>query len=203
MVDMSVVNIDVGVGEALRLVDEIQGRRKQRQQDLRQDVFDDAEAAEIVVKQLDKMFTDLLGEFASTRVSENLDLLNAAVDQARTFLYGRSLLPELDLRLAAIKAAAEDAGKGARSLRDLHAVLARLAQALGEYRAKLVQATGSESAPGPLRDVYNLARSRVGERSKSPTQIREEAERILREHDFSLSERVYERTGELRQAVRA
>jgi len=199
---MSIVNIDVGVGEVLRLVGEILARRGQRQRDLRQDVFDDAEAAEIVVKHLDKMFTDLVSEFASTRVSEDLDLLDDTVDQARKFLFGRELLPVLDSRLAAIRAAAEAEGRGAKSLRDLQAVLALLVQALGEYRTNLDQAMGDGTAPGPLARVYQLARSRVSGGSESPAQIREEAERTLREHDFSLSERVYERTGELRQAVR-
>jgi hypothetical protein len=199
---MTNINIDVGVGEVLRLVGEILARRGQRQRDLRQDVYDDAEAAEVVVKHLDKMFIDLVSEFASTRVSENLDLIDDTVDQARKFLFGRELLPVLDSRLAAIRAAAETEGKGAKSLRDLHAVLSVLVKALAEYRANLDQAMGGGTAPGPLGRVYQLARSRVSGGSESPEQIRDEAERTLREHDFSLSERVYERTGELRQAVR-
>jgi hypothetical protein len=64
------VNVDLGVAEALRLVDEILARRGQRRRQLAQDVLDDVEAAEIIVPRLDKLYTDILNEFASHCVSE-------------------------------------------------------------------------------------------------------------------------------------
>ena len=64
------VNVDLGVAEALRLVDEILARRGQRRRQVVQDVLDDVEAAEIIVRRLDKLYTDILNEFASRRVSE-------------------------------------------------------------------------------------------------------------------------------------
>ena len=81
-------------------------------------------------------------------------------------------------------------------------MLARLGQALEEYRANLDQAMDGGTAPGNLSSFYRLALSRVNGGSESPAQIRELAERTLQEHDFSLSQRVYERIGELRQSVR-
>ena len=57
------VNVDLGLAEALRLVDEILARRGQRRRQEVQDVLDDVEAAEIIVRRLDKLFTDVLNEF--------------------------------------------------------------------------------------------------------------------------------------------
>jgi len=199
----SVVNIDLGVADVLKLVGEILARRGQRKRDLVRDLVDDAEAAETVVKHLDRLFTDLLSEFARTRVTEDREQLADVVDEARKFLFQRELVPILDGRLAAINKAAEPDGKGAKLVGDLRPVLERLGQALEEYRANLDQAMdGAGTAPGNLSSVYRLARSRVNGSSESPAQIRELAERTLQEHDFSLSQRVYERIGELRQSVR-
>jgi hypothetical protein len=199
----SVVNIDLSVADVLKLVGEILARRGQRKRDLVRDLVDDAEAAETVVKHLDRLFTDLLSEFARTRVTEDREQLADVVDEARKFLFQRELVPILDGRLAAINKAAEPDGKGAKLVGDLRPVLERLGQALKEYRANLDQAMdGAGTAPGNLSSVYRLARSRVNGSSESPAQIRELAERTLQEHDFSLSQRVYERIGELRQSVR-
>ena len=92
------VNVDLGVAEALRLVDEILARRGQRRRQVAQDVLDDVEAAEIIVRRLDKLFTDILNEFASRRVSEDNAPLSDLVDETRKYLFGRELLPILDRR---------------------------------------------------------------------------------------------------------
>jgi hypothetical protein len=92
------VNVDLGVAEALRLVDEILARCGQRRRQLAQDVLDDVEAAEIIVRRLDKLFTDILNEFVSRRVSEDNALLSDLVDETRKYLFGRELLPILDRR---------------------------------------------------------------------------------------------------------
>jgi hypothetical protein len=199
------VNVDLGVGDALRLVGEILGRRGQRKRDLVRDLVDDAEAAETVVKHLDKLFIDLLTEFAQPRVTEDPEQLADVVDEARKFLYQRELLPILDARLAAINLAADPDSRGARRVGDLRPVLKRLGEALGEYRANLDSATGKghgETAPGNLPSVYDLARSCLEGWGVSPAEVREKSEETLQEHDFSLSERVYERIGELRHSAR-
>lgn len=64
------INIDLGIAEALRLVGEIISRRGQRTQQVVADVLDDVEAAVTVVQHLDKLFMDILGEFASRRIIE-------------------------------------------------------------------------------------------------------------------------------------
>jgi hypothetical protein len=68
--------------------------------------------------------------------------------------------------------------------------------------ANLDQAMGGASAPGPLAVVYELATSRVNGADASAARIREKAENTLREHDFELSERIYDLRGELAQAAR-
>jgi len=80
--------------------------------------------------------------------------------------------------------------------------LRRVAEALDAYRANLDQTMGPATAPGRLANVYGLANSRVQRGDVSATQIREEAERALREHDFSLSEGLYALSGELTQLAR-
>jgi hypothetical protein len=196
------VNVDVGIAEALRLVSEIMSRRDQRKQQVVKDVLDDVEAAVTVVQHLDKLFTDILSEFASRRVSEDKTLLAGLVDETRKFLFGRELLPILDSRRRAIRDAGGDTRKEAGKLRGLQDVLGRVADALDAYRANLDQAMGGASAPGRLAVVYELAASRVNGADVSAAHIREKAENTLREHDFELSERIYALRGELAQAAR-
>jgi F420-0:gamma-glutamyl ligase-like protein len=196
------VNVDLGIAEAVRLVDQIISRRDERRRQVVKDVLDDVEAAVIVVRRLDKLFTDILSEFASSRVSEDSTLLAALVDETRKFLFGRQLLPILDGRREAIRNAAGDTRREAGNLRGLQPVLGRVAYALDAYRANLDQAMGHATAPGRLANVYSLAYSRVNGADLSATQIREEAEETLRQHDFSLSERIYTVSGELAQAAR-
>ena len=196
------VNVDVGIAEALRLVGEIMSRRDQRKQQVVKDVLDDVEAAVTVVQRLDKLFTDILSEFASRRVSVDNALLADLVDEARKFLFGRELLPILDSRRIAIRNAAGDTRKAAEKLRSLQQLLGRVADALDAYRANLGQAMGPATAPGVLGNVYSLAHSRVNGAGVSAARIREEAEKTLREHEFSLSESIYALSGELAQAAR-
>jgi hypothetical protein len=92
------VNVDLGIAEAVRLVDQIISRRGERRRQVVKDVLDDVEAAVTVVRRLDKLFTDILNEFASRRVSEDNPLLADLVDETRKFLFGRQLLPILDGR---------------------------------------------------------------------------------------------------------
>ena len=195
------VNVDVGIAEALRLVSEIMSRRDQRKQQVVKDVLDDVEAAVTVVQHLDKLFTDILSEFASRRVSEDKTLLAGLVDETRKFLFGRELLPILDSRRRAIRDAGGDTLGGGKTPRPQH-VLGRVADALDAYRAHLDQAMGGASAPGRLAVVYELATSRVDGADVSAAHIREKAENTLREHDFELSERIYALRGELAQAAR-
>jgi hypothetical protein len=196
------VNVDLGIAEALRLVGEIVARRGQRRQQVVEDVLDDVEAAVTVVRHLDKLFTDILSQFASRRVVEDDALLSALVDETRKFLFGRELLPILDGRREAIRKAAGETRKEAGKLRGLQPVLERVSEALDAYRANLDQAMGAATAPGRLGRVYSFAYSRVNGADLSATKIREEAEKTLREHDFSLSERIYTVSGELTQAAR-
>ena len=66
------------------------------------------------VRRLDKLFADILNEFASRRVSEDNALLSDLVDETRKYLFGRELLPILDRRRKAIRKAAGDTGKEAK-----------------------------------------------------------------------------------------
>ena len=95
-----------------------------------------------------------------------------------------------------------DTRKATQKLRELQPLLERVADVLDSYRANLDQAMGNATAPGRLANVYSLAYSRVNGADLAATQIQEEAERTLREHNFSLSERLYSLTGELSQAAR-
>jgi hypothetical protein len=196
------VNVDLGIAEALRQVGDIISRRGQRQRQVVEDVLDDVEAAVTVVQHLDKLFTDIVGEFASRRIVENDALLSDLVDETRKFLFGRELLPILDRRREAIRQAVGETRKETKKLRDLQPLLKRVAEALDAYRANLDQAMGAATAPGGLANVYGLASSRIEGADVSDTQIREEAERTLREHDFSLSEGLYALSGELTQLAR-
>jgi hypothetical protein len=196
------VNVDLGIAEALSLVGQIISRRGQRRRQVVKDVLDDVEAAVTVMHRLDKLFTDILSEFASRRVTKDKALLADLVDETRKFLFGRELLPILNGRREAIRHAAGDTRKEVGKLRGLQQVLVRVADALDAYRANLDQAMGDATAPGPLGDVYNLAKDRVNGAEVSARQIREEAEKTLREHDFSLSERIDAVSAELEQAAR-
>jgi hypothetical protein len=140
--------------------------------------------------------------FASRRVVEDDQLFADLVDEARKFLFGRELLPILDGRREAIREAAGDTRREAKRLRSLQPVLVRVSDALDAYRANHDQAMGPATAPGQLAKVYSYASSRVNGGAVSPMQIREEADRTLRAHDFSLSERIYTVSGELTQAAR-
>ena len=64
-----------------------------------------------VVQHLDKLFTDILGEFASWRIVEDDALLSDLVDETRKFLFGRELLPILDRRREAIRQAVGETRK--------------------------------------------------------------------------------------------
>jgi hypothetical protein len=196
------VNVDLGIAEALRLVGEIMSRRGQRTRQVVKDVLDDVEASITVVRHLDKLFTDILSEFASRRVTEDNTLLADLVDETRKFLFGRELLPIFDSRREAIRNAAVDTRREAGRLRGFQHLLGQVADAFDAYHANLDQAMGPATAPGRLANVYSLAYSRVNGADLSATQIREEAEKTLRDHDFSLSERIYALSGELTQAAR-
>jgi hypothetical protein len=196
------VNVDLGIADALRVVGEIISRRGQRARQLVKDVLDDVEAAVAVVRHLDKLFTDILSEFASRRVTDDHIILADLVDETRKFLFGRELLPILDSRRQAIRKAASDRRREADGLRSLAPLLGHVADALDAYRANLDQSMGAATAPGRLANVYSLSYSRVNGAHLPARQIREEAERTLRDHDFSLSERIYTLSGELAQAAR-
>jgi hypothetical protein len=196
------VNVDVGIAEALRQVGEIISRRGQRRRQVVEDVLDDVEAAVAVVQHLDKLFTDVLSEFASRRVSEDNTLIADLTGETRKFLFGRELLPIVDSRRESIRNASGDARKEATKLRSFQPVLGRVADALDAYRANLDQAMGAATAPGQLANVYSLAYSCINGADLSGTEILEEAEKTLREHDFSLSERIYTVSGEVTQAAR-
>jgi hypothetical protein len=196
------VNVDLGIGEALRQVGEIISRRGQRRQQVVEDVLDDVEAAVTVARRLDELFTDILGEFASRRIVEDEALLSDLVDETRKFLFGRELLPILDARRNAIRTASGDTRRTTTKLRDLQPLLERIANALDAYHATLDQAMGAATAPGRLGNVYSLAYSRIHGGDESLEVILEEAERTLRDHDFSLSEELNSLSGELRQRAR-
>jgi hypothetical protein len=196
------VNVDLGIADLLNLVEQITTRRDQRRRQVLLDVLDDVEAAVAVVWRLDKLFTDIVNAFASHRVVDNDALLADLVDETRKFLFGREVLPILDVRREAIRNAAGDMRREAGKLRGLQQELGSVAEALDAYRANLDQAMRGATAPGPLENVYSLAYSRANGADVSATQICEEAEKTLREHDFSLSEQVSSASGKLTQAAR-
>ena len=196
------VNVDLGIAEALSLVGQIISRRGQRRRQVVKDVLDDVEAAVTVVQHLDKLFTDILSEFASRRISKDKALLADLVDETRKFLFGRELLPILNTRREAIRFAAGDTRKKAGKLRGLQHVLGPVADALDAYCANLDQSMGPATAPGRLANVYSLADSRVNGADVPARQVREEAKKTLREHDFSLSERIEVVSAELTQVAR-
>jgi hypothetical protein len=196
------VNVDLGIAEALRQIGDIISRRGQRRRQVVEDVLDDVEAAVTAVQHLDKLFTDVLGEFASRRIVEDHALLEDLVDETRKFLFGRELLPIVDRRREAIREAVGETRRESKRLRELQPQLRRVADALDAYRANLDQAMGGATAPGRLANVYSLAYSRVHGADVSATQIMEEAERTLRDHDFSLSEALNRLSGELTHAAR-
>jgi hypothetical protein len=172
------VNVDLGIAEALRQIADIISRRGQRRRQVVEDVLDDVEAAVAVVQHLDKLFTDILSEL---------------VDETRKLLFGGELLRILDRRREALREAVGETRWETRRLRELQPLLGRVADALDAYRANLDQAMEGATARGRLTNVYSLAYSRVHGADLSATQILEEAERTLREHDFSLSEQLYSR----------
>ena len=63
------------------------------------------------VQHLDKLFTDILGKFASRRIVEDDALLGELVDETRKFLFGRDFLPILDRRREAIRKAVGETRK--------------------------------------------------------------------------------------------
>lgn len=134
------VNVDLGIAEALRQIGDIISRRGQRQRQVIEDVLDDAEAATIAVQHLDKLFTDILGEFASRRIVEDEALLGDLVDETRKFLFGRELLPILDQRREAIRQAAGETRKETKRLRELQPLLERPSELLYSLNGELTQA---------------------------------------------------------------
>ena len=196
------VNVDLGIAETARLVDEIISRRRQRMEQVVTDVLDDVEAAVAVVLQLDKLFTSIVTEFGSRRVTDDDALLGELVDQTRKFLFSRELLPTLDSRREAIRNAAADTRNEAGKLRPLQPLLGEIADALDAYRANLDQSMGPMTAPGALGMLYGLANYRVGGGDVSAVQVREEAELTMRRHDFALTERISALSGKLSQATR-
>jgi hypothetical protein len=194
-----IVNVDLGISELLRLVDGIVSRRAERKRQVVQDVLDDVEAVVAVVKGLDKLFTDILSQFASRRVVEDDTALADLVEETRKFLFGRDVLPVFDQRLAAIRKATRSKAKQLQRLRML---LKHISDALDSYRRSLDQEMGPATAPGRLGRVFSHAYARVNGADLPPSRIREEADLTLRQHDFALSERIYKISGELTQAAR-
>jgi hypothetical protein len=181
------INVGAVIAELVRLVDEIVARRAQRKRQVVQNVLDDVEATVAVVKGLDKLFIDVLTEFANRHVVEDDRALARLVAETRKLLYGRELFHVFDERLSAINDAAISDDK---KLRNIHEPLVGVKDALTVYRANLGQEMGQATAPGRLTNVFKLAESSVNGKGVPASQVRQVATLTLQRHDFSRSEEI-------------
>jgi hypothetical protein len=203
---MPAVNVDLGVAEAIRVVDEILSRRRKRRESLVKDLVDDVEAAGEIVNKLDNLFLNLVRGFMDGDVAADASRLKAHVAEARKYLSNRELLPRLEALRGSIEAASSGPVLAKSPYRPLALELRRLVGLLADYRQALGRGaiTGvSQTADCNLETLCEKALQYDYGGGRSELSLEQMGEQVLRNFDADRSDRVHRLVGSVRATAKA
>jgi hypothetical protein len=154
---MAITNIDLGIADTIRAVDEILSRQEARRETAWEFLADQLEAVSKTVSDLDTMYLGLLAEFEDVLMHSppSRDRLDAAIHQTRTYLTDERLPSRLSEWRGAIEAAAFHPALKHRKYRPLASALLSIEHALGTYidRLERLQAGGTDRGRPDLRGM--------------------------------------------------
>jgi hypothetical protein len=131
------VKVDLGISECIRTIDSIKARKAERRESFLDDLCDDVDAVEEVVKTFDNLFIELVRGFGDKHIADNPASLEAHMEHTMTYLKGRDLLPVLEDLIGGISGIASDKRLRRRVYRDLVSTLRDLEKRLNSFREQL------------------------------------------------------------------
>lgn len=102
------VTIDLGVGAIINKLDEINERRKKRDENYLMNVSDDLESLDLIIDKLVSIFIDLATGFAQSSQLNNPEKLDALVEATENYINRRTLMNRFNPIYGQIAAAAKD-----------------------------------------------------------------------------------------------
>lgn len=147
---MAITNIDLGIADTIRAVNEILSRREARRETTWEFLVDQLEAVSKTVSDLDTMYLGLLAEIEDVLMNSppSRDRLDAAIHQSRTYLTDERLPLCLSDWRGAIEAAAFHPALKHRKYRPLASALLSIEHSLGIYIDRLERLQAGETDRG-------------------------------------------------------
>lgn len=189
------VSVDLGIGECIRVIDSINGRRAKRKEDFLADLCDDLDAVEQVVKTLDDLFIALVGGFADASIVDDSALLKAHMEQTMVYFRSRNLLPILEDLRGRISGSAYDRRLKHRRYRDLVSTLRALEKRLDSYREELGKGSMTFVGQANELNLMSLWEKADDDSLYGDITLIELAEEVFRNHDFDLSDSIHRLAG--------
>ena len=185
------INIDVGIGDTIRAVNEILAKPKEaltkKQDETLARLHQQLEVILKIVTKLESLFIEVLRGFKNDAILREPNALKAHLSQTKTFLESRELLPYLDTAIGAVEAAAF-------SPRFEVADYQGLVEGLRELRAKLQLfrgALGRGGLTGPglpqLMQLCYLAEQQLVKNGPVDQTIPQVAQQAFDNYDWRLS----------------
>jgi len=196
-----IVNVELGIGDTIRAINEILGKPQNlltKKQDetlvrLRQQL----EIILKIVTELESLFIEILRGFRNDEILENKRTLKAHLNQTRTFLESRKLLPYLDTAIGAVEAAAfsprfheSNYDEMVNGLRELRAKLHTFRGALGR---------NGHSGPGLPRliQICALVEKQIATDEPVDINISKTAKEAFDSYDWHLSSDIHKLIGSI------
>lgn len=197
------VKVDLGISECIRTIDSIKARRAERRESFLDDLCDDVDAVEEIVKTFDNLFIELVRGFGDKHIEDNPALLEAHMEYTRKYLTGRDLLPVLMDLIGEISGFASDKRLRGRVYRDLVSTLRDLEKRLDSFREQL--GTGAMTGVGQTNELnlMSLWEKANNSSSHSDFTLFELAEEVFRNHDFDLSDSIHRLAGRIKAHAKA
>jgi hypothetical protein len=154
---LATIDIDLGIADTIRAVNEILKRRKLQRETAWEFLADQLEAVSKTVSDLDTMYLGLLAEIEDVLMHSPLsrDRLDAAIKQTRTYCRDERLPLRLSEWRGAIEAAAFHPALKHRKYRPLASTLLSIEHALGIYLDRLQRLQSGETDRG-RRDLRRM-----------------------------------------------
>jgi hypothetical protein len=204
---MPEVKIDVGIGEALKVIDKIFARRHDRAQrnaaNFYDDVKDDADAVYEIVTKLDQLFIDLVSGYEDPVVLRNPTELERHMRETAKYLGDRRLLPKLEEVTGRVEGIVSNPDMYRQRYPRLFNALASLFQNLGKYRDQLGE--GAVTGKGLDKDVNLMTCYQRGQEfrdGKTPLADLQKTARLVKENqNYGVSSAILRDVGRIKSTA--
>jgi FMN phosphatase YigB (HAD superfamily) len=142
------VNVELGIGDTIRAIGEIQNRAREEMRGLQDkaltELREQLEVTLTVITKLENLFVDILRGYRTPEITGNRDTLQEHLNQTRILLESRNLLPSLDTAMGAIEAAASSPRFKSADYREMVEGLRELERKLYGWRMALVPSSSTD-----------------------------------------------------------